>query len=1473
MKKLFLFGLVFLLSILIYKIQAQDLPAQQGLEPVSLTPDELFVLSNIPLLQLPEKYKGPNAPLLPQSVDNSTQPYFRPITYQSGYECGQSASIAFNFTYELDRLRGLPANNTNNQYPTHFAWDFLNNANNYQGVSFFDSWEIIKACGTMNVTDYGGALNTGGYLRWITGYDKYYNGMQNRLNYVRAIRADSPEGLLTLKYWLADHLEGAAVGGVGNIYGNYFGTPSTVLPPGTPEAGKYVQTYWGGSPSHAWTICGYNDSIRYDFNGDGKFTNNIDINGDGLVNMHDWEMGGLKFANGYAGPGWSNQGFCYTMYKNIADNIGYGGIWNHTIYVIDIKQTCEPKLTMKLTLNHTSRNKLKVSVGMSTDLGASVPATTLDFPVFNYQGGDYYMQGGTAETDKTIEFGLDLTPLLSLLNSGQPARYFLQVQENDPNGTAIGTIVNWSLIDYTSGSPVINSYPGSNIPIENNTITRLNLNQTINFNKPSIINNSLPPAPLYQPYSVQLTANGGTPPYLWDVKLDYPETISTSPFPTVNAQQLTLTNNNSGYATKVLDFNFPYYKKNINKLYIYADGYIVFDDQPYTWPFLIDKSLLFRQSPVIAPFMADLAINPSQAQGIWYEGNSTSATIRWKASISGMSTTNLNFAVKFYQSGLIEFYYGDMNYPTTTIWTGGISSGDNKNYQYSLLNNATTITLNTLDKFTACGFPTDMQITEDGLFTGTPTQPYLNVPVNFRVTDNNNISSLKNLLFNIYGLLIEYAVESGSDNVIECGETAYLNLTLTNLSTQPVNNILISIANTDPFITLSNPSTTIPVINGGQILTVTHAVSMMVSPNIPNNHPFTIPLTLQAPQQNSQIDIALVAYAPEFHISNVEIVDGDNHRLDPGESADMLLTIKNYGGVSASEINVSLVSADPELTLDVNSGYISMLKPDSAKGMTFHVTASTSVPFEHLYRMMAYINTSQNQNSSDSVYFYSGEIIEDFETENLIKFNWQSAGLASWGIDPVIRHEGSFSGRSGWIIDNQETTLYINVRVLQDGVLSFWKKVSCEHDPSGNFNYDYLTFYIDNYEMQRWDGEGDWNQVSYEVQKGYHTFIWTYHKDYSISSGYDCAFLDFIQFPLIEGAQPHLSASPSTFEKTLDPGQTATDKLYITNTGGGRLSFSALVFDTLVNKNTHSPVSQSGSFLECSTETFIPGQAFSWDLILHNQSNDNENISHVKVDMPPHVKIDTATNFTGGSLGELAYEGTVGTGLPQHWHGELSGGTGVVKPGESAVSTLTGRTDKSFQQDVFLVYNIHGDQAGNSPHDKPGFIRIKNAGLWNSWLSLSGNNGILYSNETAEVSLAFNAGNLPPGNYSCNIIAKDGFNNNQIVPVQLHILNLNSSENPGADLSTSLKGNCPNPFLYSTKIQYNLSDPAEIVFEIFNAQGKKVRIYHQNQIVAGNHFLFWDGNDEQGNTVPAGVYYCRMITPEHSETKSMIRIR
>ena len=219
-----------------------------------------------------------------------------------------------------------------------------------------------------------------------------------------------------------------------------------------------------------------------------------------------------------------------------------------------------------------------------------------------------------SEDDKIIEFGLDLTPLLNHVNNDQPANYFLQVKENDSDGSATGQIISYSLIDYTNGSPIIIPCQETNVKIVNNDVTILSVTTAMSLPRPVITTDSLPPAELNKPYNYRLNADGSTPPYLWEIRLDYPETKSSAPYPDISGQKLPLTNNNTGYSTVTLPFDFPFYKRNVNKLYIYSDGYILFDDQPFDWPYLIDKMRLLKYTKQACESMQGGQISAFSAQ-------------------------------------------------------------------------------------------------------------------------------------------------------------------------------------------------------------------------------------------------------------------------------------------------------------------------------------------------------------------------------------------------------------------------------------------------------------------------------------------------------------------------------------------------------------------------------------------------------------------------------------------------------------------------------------------------------------------------------------------------------------------------------------------------------------------------------------------------------------------------------------------
>jgi hypothetical protein len=85
---------------------------------------------------------------------------------------------------------------------------------------------------------------------------------------------------------------------------------------------------------------------------------------------------------------------------------------------------------------------------------------------------------------------------------------------------------------------------------------------------------------------------------------------------------------------------------------------------------------------------------------------------------------------------------------------------------------------------------------------------------------------------------------------------------------------------------------------------------------------------------------------------------------------------------------------------------------------------------------------------------------------------------------------------------SEQTALSVTV----DGPtsLSFYWKVSSE---SG---YDFLRFYIDSVLQYSISGTVDWTQRNYALGAGSHVLTWTYAKDESLNSGFDCGWVDHV---------------------------------------------------------------------------------------------------------------------------------------------------------------------------------------------------------------------------------------------------------------------------------------------------------------------------------------------------------------------------
>jgi hypothetical protein len=85
--------------------------------------------------------------------------------------------------------------------------------------------------------------------------------------------------------------------------------------------------------------------------------------------------------------------------------------------------------------------------------------------------------------------------------------------------------------------------------------------------------------------------------------------------------------------------------------------------------------------------------------------------------------------------------------------------------------------------------------------------------------------------------------------------------------------------------------------------------------------------------------------------------------------------------------------------------------------------------------------------------------------------------------------------------------------------------------------------------------------------------------------------------------------------------------------------------------------------------------------------------------------------------------------------------------------------------------------------------------------------------------------------------------------------------------------NYPNPFNPVTTIRYDLPDDAYVTLIIHDMMGRRVRTLVDGPQTAGNRFTQWNGTNEQGRGVSAGLYLYTIQSPRFIKTHKMVYLK
>ena len=91
-------------------------------------------------------------------------------------------------------------------------------------------------------------------------------------------------------------------------------------------------------------------------------------------------------------------------------------------------------------------------------------------------------------------------------------------------------------------------------------------------------------------------------------------------------------------------------------------------------------------------------------------------------------------------------------------------------------------------------------------------------------------------------------------------------------------------------------------------------------------------------------------------------------------------------------------------------------------------------------------------------------------------------------------------------------------------------------------------------------------------------------------------------------------------------------------------------------------------------------------------------------------------------------------------------------------------------------------------------------------------------------------------------------------------------------LGNNFYSNYPNPFNPSTTISFSLAEPTDVIIEIFNIKGQKIKSLYSAYVSETNiiHNIVWNGDDSLGNTVSTGIYFAKIKAGSFIKTRKML---
>ncbi|TKJ42523.1 hypothetical protein CEE37_02215 [candidate division LCP-89 bacterium B3_LCP] len=267
--------------------------------------------------------------------------------------------------------------------------------------------------------------------------------------------------------------------------------------------------------------------------------------------------------------------------------------------------------------------------------------------------------------------------------------------------------------------------------------------------------------------------------------------------------------------------------------------------------------------------------------------------------------------------------------------------------------------------------------------------------------------------------IVQDDITGNNNGQLDYAETVELGITVENIGIASASNVVGILHSDDPRVGITQNTVNFGSIPVSIPDTVDRAFEFEIDPDVIDGDPVTFLLTTTNGINSWESNFSVVAHAPDVVFQSLVIDDNasgnGNTNLDPGETADLLVSLVNTGSIDAANVEAVLSSLDPYISINSGTVDFGSISIGAVAQGTFNITVSSACPAVYPAEFdldvadnLGYTNTTEFSSTvSDLPFFPTGPdsygymAYDGFDVPMMPEYEWvelhpDSGGSGMW---------------------------------------------------------------------------------------------------------------------------------------------------------------------------------------------------------------------------------------------------------------------------------------------------------------------------------------------------------------------------------------------------------------------------------------------------------------------------------------------